>query len=256
MALTRFILKKAMPLPRPADFERFLFIGPHPDDIEIGAGASIAALTAAGKAVSFLICTDGRFGTENLDLGLSAEALAERRRQEALASAAVLGVKDVRFLALCDGGFYRFDELLQGIARAVSDFQPQILFAPDPSPTNEVHPDHLRAGRAAGQIACIAYNGGIMERWGCQPAPVKAVAYYMTARPTRFIGTAGYLKTQMAAITCHSSQFPEGSKAIKDVETYLKLRAAVFGLKAGRRAAEGFRVLGSAQMHVLSEVGE
>ncbi len=64
MSLTRFALKLAAPIPNPESFRRYLFIGPHPDDIEIGAGATVAALTAAGKHVSFLICTDGRFGLE------------------------------------------------------------------------------------------------------------------------------------------------------------------------------------------------
>ena len=256
MSLTRLILKKALPLPKLTAFERCLFISPHPDDIEIGAGASVAKLAAKGKQIAFLICTDGRYGTENLDEGLSSEALAERRRQEALASAAVLGVRDVRFLNLSDGGFYEEEALLRGIAQAVSDFQPDILFAPDPAPSNEVHPDHLRTGRAAGQIACFAYNKGIMEQYGCRPAPVKALAYYMTARPTGFIATTGLIRKQMAAVACHHSQFPAGSAAFKDVETYLRLRAFENGLRSHHGTAEGFRVLGNAQMHVLSEFGE
>ncbi|MBO4872306.1 MAG: PIG-L family deacetylase [Lachnospiraceae bacterium] len=256
MSLTKSILKKAMPLPKLTGFERYLFIGPHPDDIEIGAGASVAALRKAGKEIAFLICTDGRYGTENLDQGLSCDALAGLRRQESLASAAVLDVADVRFLDLSDGGFYEDEALLRGIAEAVSDFQPDVIFAPDPAPTNEVHPDHLHVGRAAGQIACFAYNRGIMEQYGCSPAPVKAIAYYMTAKPTGFLATTGLIRKQIGAIACHKSQFPEGSAALKDVETYLRLRAFENGLRSHHGTAEGFRVLGSAQMHVLAEFGE
>ena len=256
MSITRFVLKKAMPLPRLMSFERYLFIGPHPDDIEIGAGASVSALVKAGKTVAFLIVTDGRYGTENLDLGVSAEELAAIRREESLASAAAFGVTDVRFGELSDGGFYAKENLIDCLARAVSDFQPDVIFAPDPAPTNEVHPDHLRVGRAAGQIACFAYNDGIMEKYGYKPAPVKAIAYYMTAKPTEFIPTTGLIKKQMAAIACHKSQFPEGSAAFKDLETYIRLRAFENGLRSHHGTAEGFRVLGSAQMHVLAEFGE
>ena len=256
MFLTKAVLKKAVPLPRPESFDRFLFIGPHPDDIEVGAGATAAKLAAAGKQVSFLIVTDGRYGTENADLGLSEEALAARREQEALASAAVLGVKDVRFLRFSDGAFYNWEDLLDALAQTVSALQPQVLFAPDPTPMNECHPDHLLAGKAAGEIACFAYNKGILERMGAEPAPVAAVAYYMTAKPDRFVATTGLLKKQMAAIACHSSQFPPGSKAFKDVETYLRLRAFECGLRSHHGTAEGFRVLGNAQMHVLSEFGK
>ena len=44
MSLTSLIIKFAAPLPDIESFERFLFIGPHPDDIEIGAGATAAKL--------------------------------------------------------------------------------------------------------------------------------------------------------------------------------------------------------------------
>ena len=62
MGLTKLVLKFAVPVPKVESFERYLFIGPHPDDIEIGAGATAAKLAAMGKEVCFLVCLDGRFG--------------------------------------------------------------------------------------------------------------------------------------------------------------------------------------------------
>ncbi len=250
------VLKCAVPAPHPEAFERFLFVGPHPDDIEIGAGAAAAKLAAAGKAVCFVIVTDGRYGVENLAEPIAPDELAMLRRREAVRSAAVLGVKDVRFLDLSDGGFYGERELLEKLAAVTADFQPQVIFAPDPAPANETHPDHLRVGRAAAQIACFAYNGEIMERYGAAAAPVEAVAFYMTARPNRFVGTFGYTGLQKKALAAHRTQFPEGSDAWKDIQTYLKLRAGFCGLRSGRRRAEGFRMLGKAQGHVLAEFGE
>jgi len=49
MGLTKLILKFAAPLPNIENYQRYLFIGPHPDDIEIGAGATVAKLAASGK---------------------------------------------------------------------------------------------------------------------------------------------------------------------------------------------------------------
>ena len=100
MGLTKLILKFAVPLPNLEHFERYLFIGPHPDDIEIGAGATAAKLAASGKQVCFLICTDGRFGDQNTPNDCKDQALIELRKQEAFRSAAALGVTDVRFLNL------------------------------------------------------------------------------------------------------------------------------------------------------------
>ena len=82
MSLTRVVLRSAAPLPQVESFERYLFIGPHPDDIEIGAGATAAKLAAAGKKVTFLICTDGRFGLENAPAGTTPDELAEMRQAE------------------------------------------------------------------------------------------------------------------------------------------------------------------------------
>lgn len=257
MSLTKLALRFAAPPPRIEDFERYLFLGPHPDDIEIGAGATAAKLAAAGKRVSFLICMDGRYGLENAPAGTTPEELVEIRKAEAIASARALGVEDVRFLGLCDGGFYEPDELLRGVARAVGEIKPQLIFAPDPDVDSECHVDHRRVGESAKHLGFFAPFASIMARWGAEAAPVEAVALYMTARPNRFVKTPGMLQKQLAAIfECHKSQFPPGCADAKSISLYLKLRSADFGLRTLCPAAEGFRVLGRTQMHCLPEAGE
>ena len=255
MSLTSLILKRAAPAPQPEDFDRFLFIGPHPDDIEIGAGATAAKLAAAGKSVTFLICLDGRFGLELAPAGTTPEALAAIRRQECLDAAKALGVTDVRFLGLCDGGLYDPEELRRGMARVIGEVQPQILFAPDPCVTSECHTDHLSVGEAARRLAFFAPFPEIMAAAGAEAAPVEALAYYMTARPNRYVAVSAFFGAQARALRCHASQFPEGSAALKDLETYLKLRAFDFGARRLCGRAEGFRVLGKTQMHCLPEAG-
>ena len=255
MSLTSAILKRAAPAPRPEDFDRFLFIGPHPDDIEIGAGATAAKLAAAGKAVTFLVCLDGRFGLEFAPAGTTPEALSVLRRQECLEAAKILGVTDVRFLDLCDGGLYDPEDLRRGMARVIGEVQPQILFAPDPCVASECHTDHLNVGECARRLAFFAPFPEIMEAAGAQAAPVEAIAFYMTARPNRFVETRAFFGAQARALRCHASQFPAGSAALKDLETYLKLRSVDFGLRRLAGRAEGFRVLGKTQMHCLPEAG-
>ena len=48
MGLTKLALKIAAPAPRIETFSKYLFIGPHPDDIEIGCGATAAKLAKQG----------------------------------------------------------------------------------------------------------------------------------------------------------------------------------------------------------------
>ena len=257
MSLTKLALKIAAPVPKPDSFQRYLFVGPHPDDIEVGAGASVAALSAAGKDICFLICTDGRYGDSMAPAGITREALIEMRKEEALRSAKDLGVTDVRFLMLSDGGFYTEEELKRGIAGVIGDFQPDILFAPDPFVSSESHPDHLNVGRAVQALSVNAGNPGVMEQLGASPAPVQAVAFYMTAKPNAYINTTGFLERQCDAIfRNHISQYPEGSKEAGLIRLYLKLRAADFGIRTFHRSAEGFRVLGSIHMHCLPEAGK
>ena len=257
MSLTKLILKAAVPIPRIEDYQRYLFVGPHPDDIEIGAGATAAKLAAMGKDVCFLICTDGRFGDGNAPEGIHGEDLVALRKKEALASASILGINDVRFLDLSDGGFYVQQELMKKIAQTVGDFQPDVLLAPDPDVTSECHLDHLNVGNAVKRIAYIAPYHGIMAGYSANAAPIQALAFFMTAKPNRFVKTGTYLHTQLKSVfDCHLSQFPKNSADAKSIALYLKLRSIDFGLRSGKGRAEGFRVLGVTHMHCFPEAGD
>ncbi|MCR5664360.1 MAG: PIG-L family deacetylase [Oscillospiraceae bacterium] len=255
MSLTSLALRFAAPAPKLERFDRFLFIGPHPDDVEIGAGATAAKLRALGKSVSLLICLDGRFGLENAPPGTTPEQLIAIRKRESLAAAAALGLDEPIFLGLSDGAQYTREELTRGIARVIGETQPEVIFAPDPFVASECHADHLAVGEAARELAFFAPYPEIMAAYGARSAPVRALAFYMTARPNRFVPSGPYPEKQLRAIRCHESQFPEGSEALRSVELYLKLRAADFGLRCLRGRAEGFRVLGQTQMHCLPEAG-
>ncbi len=256
MSITKAILRFAAPLPKLEQFDRFLFLGPHPDDIEIGAGSTAAKLAAAGKQVTFLICTDGRYGLDFAPEGTTPEALISIRQKEAIASAKRLGVTDVRFLPFEDGGFYEEDALLRAVAAVIGETQPQVIFAPDPSVRSEGHADHLRVGQCARSLAVTAPFAPIMERLGAKCAQVQAIAFYMTARPSRFVGTRGYFSRQLEALDCHASQFPQGCSERNAVRLYLKLRAVDFGIRCGKGLAEGSRVLGQTHMHCLPEADQ
>lgn len=254
MNMTGLALRFAAHLPQLESFERYLFIGPHPDDIEIGAGATAAKLAAAGKKVGFLICTDGRFGSTVIP----PEELIAIRQEESRSSAKALGVDDVRYLSLCDGGFYDTRELTSLIAKAVGEFGPDVIFAPDCFVSSECHPDHINVGRASSEIAYLAPYAQLMARHGAEAAPVKALAYYMTAKPNCFVKTsAALLNKQLSAIfDCHKSQFPSGCPEGRAIAMYLRLRSFDFGLRRLCGRAEGFRVLGVTQMHCFPEAGD
>ena len=255
MSITRLALRFAAPVPRPESFERVLFVGPHPDDIEIGAGATAAKLAFLGKKVSFLICLDGRYGLDCAPAGTTPEELISLREAEARASAKALGVEDVHFLRLSDGDFYTMEQLQCGVAQIIGQTQPQLIFAPDPDVTSECHADHRNVGEAVRRIGFFAPFAEIMAKLGAERAPVEALAFYMTAHPNRFVETRGLLSKQLEALACHQTQFPAGSADLKTVSLYLRLRAVDFGLRSLKGEAEGFRVLSRTRMHCLPEAG-
>ena len=162
---------------------------------------------------------------------------------------------DVRFLSLEDGGFYDEDDLLRAAAAVIGDAQPQVLFAPDPCVASECHADHLRVGACARRLAFAASSRPVMERLGAKRAPVQAIAYYMTAKPNRYVKVSKemFALQNEALFGYHTSQFPEGSTEAKQLQMYLKLRAVDIGIRSGKGLAEGFRVLGQTQMHCLPE---
>lgn len=257
MSFTRFITKIAAPTPKPDMFSRVLFIGPHPDDIEVGCGATAARFAAEGRQVCYLVCIDGRYGDEYAPEGATTEQLIEIRRQETLKAAEATGVSDVRFLNLSDGGFYNEDELIAGMAKVIGDFKPEIIFCPDPDVISECHIDHVNVGRVAKRLAFFAPFPKIMAKYGTEAAPVRAIAMYMTAKPNRYVKTKGYFKKQIEILSTYfPSQYPKENPALSSVILYLKLRAYEFGLRKFSGTAEGFRVLGTTQMHCLPEAGE
>ena len=249
MGITKLALKYAVGRIDLMKYDRYLFLGPRPDDIEIGAGATAARLAGMGKAVRFVVCTDGRFGSDTI----GCDELVMIRHEEAVYSARFLGVDDIAFLPFSDGACYLLDDMEKAIASEIASFQPDVIFAPDPFVPNECHQDHLNVGMCARKLACFSPYGGIMkERYSCNPAEVKALAFYMTAHPNTYVKTSSVLlRKQLDAIKLHESQFSAGA----DVFAYLRLRSADMGIRRFHLHAEGFRAYSQTGMHCLPELG-
>lgn len=94
------IVPEDAPFSRPA-----VVVAPHPDDESFGCGGVIAAKRARGAPVHVVFATDGAASHGSPSLEARA-ALAARRRREALAALAALGVPAAAttFLDLPDGG--------------------------------------------------------------------------------------------------------------------------------------------------------
>ena len=247
------ILKKAVPLPKLTQFDRYLFIGPHPDDIEVACGGTVAALTKLGKKVTFLIATNGCVGS--VDPTLTSEQIVAVRKREALKSAEMLGVADVRFLPYNDGDDYDKDAMKRDFVAAILDTQAQVVFCPDYTTPSECHPDHLNVGRLATDAVFVASWDKLSARLGLQGS-VQGItlAYYYTHKPNSYVGVRKTYKLRREAVACHKSQFTDGDLA--NLQAYFNLREIRFGLRSCKGRAEGFRVLASTHQHCFPEAGE
>lgn len=247
------ILKKVVPVPKLEKFDTFLFVGPHPDDIEVACGGTVAKLTSLGKRVTFLIATDGCVGS--LDPSLTENEIVAIRQKEVLASAAMLGVSDVRFLPYHDGGEYDKQAMLSDIVAAILDVRPQVVFCPDHTVPSECHPDHLAVGQVVTRAVFFASWDKLSARLH-QSGSVSDVnlAYYFTHRPNSYVGVRKTHKLRMQALTCHKSQFSE--ETLASFKSYFALREIRFGLRSGKGRAEGYRVLNPTYQHCFPEASE
>lgn len=255
-----FLLKKLVPVPKIEDHKIAVFIGPHPDDIEIACGATIAKLKRLGVQVHFIIITDGQGGST--DETLTEEVLISTRSQESMAGATVFGVDSIENLNYPDGGIYEVNGVAHKLVKRLIALKPDIVFSPDPRLPSEIHPDHLKAGEAATLAIYISQYPSVMKIRHIdydikqfQPIP-PTLAYYYTDRPNqRVIVTDKDCQMANQAILKHQSQFQESSPAWKSLNQYLWLRrhrmAGLF-----HRMADGYRVLGPVHQHCFPEINE
>lgn len=244
------ILKRAVPIPRPMAFDRYLFIGPHPDDIETACAPTVRALTDAGKRVAFLILTDGGAGT--VDPALFGEELVERRREEARTSAALLGVTDVTFLPFCDGGAYTVDEAMATMAREIVRLRPEAVFAPDPDVRSECHGDHIKTGLAAKRVLMQTPFSAIMAQYGVPDTHlVNALFLYYTDKPNAFLPVSRTYKMREAALRLHKSQFT--GEQLDQIVLYYTLRSIRLGWPRLLGRCDGYRAMAPVHMHCFPE---
>jgi len=249
----RAILKRVAPLPKLTAYERYLFIGPHPDDIEVACAPTVLALTKVGKHVSFVVLTDGCMGTA--DLNLAGAELVAIRQKEALASAKLLGVTDVTFLPFHDGAMYPVEEAAVAVAKEIVRLKPDLVFAPDPNVRNECHLDHIKTGIAAKTAMNMAPFESVMRSIGGSGChSVSGLALYYTDQPNAYVPVKKTFGARKAALLEHKSQFDE--KTIDDIAMYFKLRSMRFGLRTLKGLSDGYRALSPMHMHCFPEASE
>ena len=215
-----------------------LVFGPHPDDLEIGLGGSIAKHTAMGLRVGLCDLTAGEMGSNGT---------VDERLAEAEAAREVLGATWRVNLRWPDRGIGSNDDHVRRAAELVRRARPRAVALPYWS---DRHPDHIAASNV---LTDAIFNSGL-RRYAAEGEPWKPdmTSYYFineSAAPSFVIDVTDHYDTKRRALACHASQFrPPATDAVHTRLTsprFMRLiesRDAQFGALAGVRWAEGIVV--------------
>ena len=225
---------------------RVLAVSAHPDDIEFGAGGTVARWTDEGWEVRYVIATRGQKGVQDVDADL--EAFGRVREEEARAAAAICGVTDVTFLDYMDAEVPYGLGLQRDIARAFRHHRPHRLLALDPAilPTDEFvnHPDHRAVAMAT---LDIVVTGGttaaifpeLIRDEGLEPWQGLEDIWIMgPAGGDEVVDITTTVDRKLDSLRAQPSQIGDW-----DVDTFMRERLARRGEPHGYAYAESFRVI-------------
>ena len=230
-------------------FARALVFTPHPDDAEIGCGATIAKWTAQGTDVVLCVVTNGAAGSN--DPATDRNELIATREREQREAAALLGIGEVVFLGYEDGYVEDSHELRRDMIREIRRHRPEVVIGPDPSlfyaPEGYVnHPDHRRVGEAfaaavnPGATTVPLYREALYDR-GFEPHQPKTCLFSFSPNPDYLVDVSGYLERKVAALRAHVSQMA----AWESLDEFVRgmARAMAEGSGGTVAEAEAFRAI-------------
>jgi LmbE family N-acetylglucosaminyl deacetylase len=231
-------------LPVPASA---LAIGAHPDDVEFGAGATLAKWAAAGCVVHHLVCTDGSKGT--WDPHADTVALAARRQHEQREAARRLagaGAGEVRFLGHVDGELDSTLAVRGEVARVIRELRPEVVLGHDPWKRYRLHPDHRHAGLLACEGIVAARDPHFFPEHGLASHRPSTLLLWEADVVDHVEDASTGLDAKLAALAAHESQFESTMHAsdaseIEAFNTRVRRRLADLGAPYGLAAAEVFK---------------
>jgi bacillithiol biosynthesis deacetylase BshB1 len=216
-----------------------VFLGAHPDDVELTCGGLAALLARHGHAVAIVDLTRGELGTRG-DV--------ETRAREAQDAARALGVAVRECLGLPDGGLDRHARAqVTAVVECLRRHRPSLVVAPH---RDDDHPDHVEASHLvtrACYLAGLAKFPAAGERW--RPGRLLYALYRGPVTPHLVVDVSAVWEARMAALRAHASQLDPAAGP----STYLtapgflaevEARARVHGALAGGVHGEAYRSRG------------
>jgi bacillithiol biosynthesis deacetylase BshB1 len=214
-----------------------LAFGPHPDDIEIGIGATMAKHASMGHRVGLCDLTAGE---------MSSNGTVEARRAEAEDARAVLGAAWRVSLQIPDRAIGSDPSHVRRAVEMVRRARPRVVAVPYWS---DRHPDHV----SASQLLTEAVFNAALRKYLAEGDPWRPemTCYYFIndagTPPSFVVDVSEHYEAKRRALACYASQFnPRAADAVATRLTsslfpqLIESRDALFGAQAGFAFAEGF----------------
>lgn len=218
-----------------------LAFGSHPDDVELGCGATIAKEISLGKKVGIVDLTRGELGTRGS---------ANLRDLEAKSAGDILGISVRENLRFADGFFINDNRHQLEIIKMIRKYQPEIVLC---NAIDDRHIDHPK-GSSLVSDACFlsgllkintAVEGENQEKW--RPKKVYHYIQWKNIEPDFVVDVTGFVEKKIDAVSAYSSQFydqnskePETPITSKNFIDSINYRARDLGRLINVEYAEGF----------------
>lgn len=225
------------------EIKHALFIQPHPDDNEIGAGGTIALLRKHGIKVSGITVTKGEGGSS--DPGLTPEDIAEIRKKEASEAMKCLDMIDLGNLGYRELTICNHEQLVKDLVALFRKLQIDAVFTVDPELRNECHPTHLQVGKAVSEafMRCGVVHYPLEEPPHIDAYTPKLLGYYFTNRASVLSNIDEVMDQKMHAMMAHHSQmYPSLIEAVYQMG---ETNALGYDFRYG----EPLRILSPVMMH-------
>jgi bacillithiol biosynthesis deacetylase BshB1 len=216
-----------------------LAIAPHPDDVELTCGGTMAKMADAGYRTGILDLTQGETGTRGTP---------ETRLREAARAGKILGVKVRRNLGLPDAHLRVCEEYKAAIAEVIRELEPRTVILPY---WEGRHPDHYTSSLLGYEACFIAgLKNYALAGEAFRPFKIIYAAAYASVTPTFAVDISKYYDRRRRAILAYQSQFrpPKKEKGLKvtlpldELEERMTLTSGAYGRMIGVKYAEGFVV--------------
>ncbi|MFL0354715.1 bacillithiol biosynthesis deacetylase BshB1 [Xanthomarina sp. GH4-25] len=223
-----------------------LAFGAHPDDVELGCGATLAKEIAAGKKVGLIDLTRGELGTRGT---------AKTRDEESAAASKILGASIRHNLEFADG-FFVNDKIHQlEIIKMLRKYKPEIVLC------NAIVDRHIDHGKGSKLVSDACFLSGLIKidtkfddhdtEWQAPWRPKQVYHYiqWQNIEPDFVVDVSDFMSKKIECVMAYKTQFynpgskaPETPISSKNFTDSIEYRAKDIGRIVGVAYGEGFTV--------------